>query len=72
MDQPCIPIDLVCEFLTNPIGLCETKPRLSWKVGDSRLGAGQSAYQIQAAKSIADLDTKPELWKQAGLKVISV
>lgn len=68
MVQPCMPIDLVCEFLTNPLGLSEIKPRLSWKISDSRPGAIQKAYQIQAAKSVDDLEKKPDLWKTDWVK----
>lgn len=68
MGNPCVPIDLVCEYLTNPIGVCEVKPRLSWKISDDRPGAKQSAYQIQAAQSISALDSKPDLWKSAWVK----
>lgn len=68
MVHPCVPADLVCEFLTNPIGLHETKPRLSWKISDSRPGAVQKAYQIQAASSIELLESKPDLWKTGWVK----
>lgn len=56
------PIKLVCEFLNNPLGLDETKPRLSWKLSDSRPGALQKAYQIQAAASAEALESGPLLW----------
>jgi alpha-L-rhamnosidase len=43
------PSDLRCEYATNPIGLDEPRPRLSWRLRDDRRGARQSAYHIQAA-----------------------
>ncbi|MEW6237540.1 MAG: family 78 glycoside hydrolase catalytic domain [Candidatus Omnitrophota bacterium] len=43
------PGHLACEYLTNPIGLGETSPRLSWKLDDLRRGACQTAYQILVA-----------------------
>ena len=48
--------DLRCEYLTNPLGIENTSPRLSWKMEKNINGAGQSAYQILAASSIALLN----------------
>ncbi len=39
-------VDLRCEYLVNPLGLDEPKPRLSWKMRDARPGAKQTAYEI--------------------------
>src|SRR5687768_16031913 len=36
------PYDLTCEYLVDPLGLDETRPRLAWKVFDSR----QTAYRV--------------------------
>jgi alpha-L-rhamnosidase len=45
------PEHLRCEYLLNPVGLDEPKPRLSWQlVGKSR-GQFQTAYQIQVSSS---------------------
>ena len=68
MDSICMPIDLVCEFLKNPMGLNETKPRLSWKISDERPDARQTGYQIVASKNLEDLENKPELWKTGWVK----
>lgn len=68
MENLCLPIDLVCEFLKNPIGLSETTPRLSWKIQDTRPDARQTAYQIVASKNVIDLESKPELWKTGWVK----
>ena len=38
--------DLKSEYLVNPIGLDNKKPRLSWKIKDSRRGAIQKSYEI--------------------------
>ncbi len=46
------PTDLRCEFRTNPLGLGETAPRLSWRLeaGDrSARGLRQSAWQVRVA-----------------------
>ena len=42
---------LRCEYRTNPLGIDDLKPRLSWYVNDLRRGAKQSAYQILVASS---------------------
>lgn len=38
--------NLRCEHLTNPLGIDNPNPRLSWMINDSRQGAMQTAYQI--------------------------
>ena len=43
---------LRCEYLENPISIDEVKPRLSWKLKSNRIGAKQTAYQIQCSKTI--------------------
>jgi alpha-L-rhamnosidase len=43
LGQPCY---LECEHLTNPLGIDEANPRLSWKINDTRKGAAQSAYHV--------------------------
>ena len=48
-------VDLRCDTLTNPLGLDSPTPRLSWKLDDTRMGARQSAFQIQVATSEDDL-----------------
>jgi alpha-L-rhamnosidase len=55
--------DLRCEYMTNPLGLGERTPRLSWRLLAPHRGAAQCAYQIRAAPSISELD-KPaaQLW----------
>jgi alpha-L-rhamnosidase len=40
------PNRLRCEYLTNPLGLGEAKPRLSWIVESDRRGEAQTAYRI--------------------------
>ncbi|HOK04022.1 MAG TPA: family 78 glycoside hydrolase catalytic domain [Victivallales bacterium] len=62
MSKTCIPVDLCCEFKKNPIGIDEVKPRLSWKLADTRQGAMQTAYRILAASTRDALDKKVDLW----------
>lgn len=47
--------------IDDPIGVDDVAPRLSWQVTLSR-GWTQSAYQIRAARSAAQLATGPYLW----------
>jgi len=68
MENLCLPIDLVCEFLKNPIGLSEKTPRLSWKIQDSRPDARQTAYQIVASSEESSLESKADLWKTGWVK----
>ena len=42
---------LRCEYLTNPLGIDERNPRLSWVLESDRRGARQSARRICAASS---------------------
>lgn len=43
---PCLPVDLRCEYLADPLGIDADRPRLSWRLADSRTGARQTAYQL--------------------------
>lgn len=51
------------EYLENPLGTDETRPRLSWVLESERRGARQTAYQIIVASSqeLLELD-KGDLW----------
>src|SRR6218665_858690 len=43
---PVQPDGLRCEYLTNPLGIDNPTPRLTWFMKDSRKGAKQTAYQV--------------------------
>ena len=47
--------DLKCEYQTNPVGIDEPDPRLSWKITPQLGITKQTAYQIRAAESRDDL-----------------
>lgn len=54
---------LRCEYLTDPLGIDETAPRLSWEMDDLRRGACQRAYQVVAASSEKALERDSgDLW----------
>jgi len=42
---------LRCEYLENPLGIGQARPRLSWEMRDNRRGAAQTAYQVLVASS---------------------
>lgn len=41
------PIDLRCEFRYTPLGIGETRPRLSWRLESGVRGDHQTAYQVE-------------------------
>lgn len=45
------PDKLICEYLTNPIGIDVIQPRLSWQSTADHRGARQMAYQILVGKN---------------------
>lgn len=52
-------VDLKCEYKTNPLGIDNTAPRLSWKLVDDTKTRGQkqTAYQILVASNLENLDS---------------
>jgi alpha-L-rhamnosidase len=60
------PDKLRCEYRTNPRGIDEREPRLSWRLMATRAGLrglSQRAYQVQVASSEANLaGGKADLW----------
>jgi alpha-L-rhamnosidase len=60
------PVALRCEYLENPLGIDVAKPRLSWRLEDSRPGANQTAFEIMVDKdSMALQKGNALLWKLA-------
>ena len=58
-----IVFDLRCEYLQNPLGIDEIKPRLSWKLKSNDNNLYQTSYQIFVASSKEDLnESKSNLW----------
>jgi alpha-L-rhamnosidase len=61
---------LTCEHLSNPIGIGNQQPRLSWKLRSDRAGEIQTAWQIRAASSVTGLKAvSPDFWDSG--KIIS-
>jgi alpha-L-rhamnosidase len=60
---PGKPINLTCDYLSNPLGIDDASPLFSWQLQDSRFGAHQSAYQIQVSSDPQSLASgKADLW----------
>ena len=60
------PVDLRCEYRTNPLGIDAPAPRLSWKLdaaSSAARGLGQSAYRVLVASTAANLSRdQGDLW----------
>ena len=54
---------LRCEYLADPLGIDELRPRLSWNVESPRRGARQTAWRLRVASSAQRLaQGQPDLW----------
>ncbi|MEK6755852.1 MAG: family 78 glycoside hydrolase catalytic domain, partial [Bacteroidota bacterium] len=65
MNPNIAPTELRCEYLVNPLGIDELKPRLSWilEVKDKARGQKQTAYQILVSSSESKLKAdEGDLW----------
>ena len=52
-----------CEYLQDPVGIDELRPRLSWRVESSKRGDRQTAYRILVASSSERLaEDQADLW----------
>lgn len=64
--SPLRPVQLTCEYLTNPLGIDTLRPRLAWKLATSapaERGARQAAYHLLVAADPATLASgKGDLW----------
>ncbi len=57
------PVELKCDSLVTPLGIDSKNPMLSWQLQDARIGARQTAYQMQIASSTELLTAgKPDIW----------
>lgn len=57
------PRNLRLEYLVEPLGLDERKPRFSWELDDERRGALQSAYRVLVASTPEELSAdRGALW----------
>ena len=49
---------LICEYKTNPLGIDVKQPRLSWQLVSSENDVAQTAYEIKAALTLSQLNSK--------------
>lgn len=64
------PVDLKCEYMTNPIGIGERTPRLSWRLESEKRAQKQAAYRILVASTAERLArNEGDLWDSG--KVVS-
>lgn len=67
--EPVTAASLRCEYLDDPLGIGERKPRLSWIVQGEGRGRFQSAYQILVASSRERLqNNEADLWDSGKVK----
>ncbi len=56
-------VRLRCEYLVNPLGIDETRPRLSWNIESDRRGVRQTAWRVRVATSAEYLARgEADLW----------
>lgn len=60
------PYDLRCEYMTNPVGIEELEPRLSWKVLSGRQGQNQTAFQVRVSADSMSLKHGEDLLWDSG------
>ncbi|HYN97707.1 MAG TPA: alpha-L-rhamnosidase N-terminal domain-containing protein, partial [Pilimelia sp.] len=60
------PYGLTTELRAEPLGIDERRPRFSWRLADSRRGAGQGTYRIRVATAERDLTDPARLCWDSG------
>jgi len=60
------PVELKTNYQKNPLGIDSKNPRLSWKIKTDEKGFFQSAYQVRAAESVAELSNGRKLLWDSG------
>jgi len=57
------PVDLTCEYISNPLGIDTLRPRLCWNLESNRRAEKQTGFQILAASSESALKANHgDLW----------
>lgn len=60
---------LACEYMENPLGIDETKPRLSWQLNSDERGQKQTAFHLIVASSPGKLNNNTgDLWDSGKVK----
>ena len=67
---PLQPLELTCEFMKDPLGIAEQKPRLTWTLQATRRAQMQSAYELIVSDDLNLIQqAKGNVWETG--KVIS-
>lgn len=64
------PVELICEYENNPLGIDIERPRLGWKIASSQKQQKQTAYEIIVSSSLENIKRdKGDVWNSG--KIIS-
>lgn len=64
-------VELQTEYLTNPIGIDQPNPRLTWKLDDKRKGANQIAYRVFVSTDSVSWNNENKMWETDWVKASS-
>lgn len=56
------PVNLRCEYRTNPLGIDVAAPRFSWQIQDSTRGARQTAYELVVSTDQSFANEEKAAW----------
>ncbi len=64
------PVELICEYENNPLGIDNEKPRFSWKIESQKKNQKQTAYEIIVSSKLKTINkNKGDVWNSG--KIIS-
>lgn len=62
--SPLQPDRLFCEYLENPLGLAEEKPRFTWTLASAERNQQQSAYELEVSDNPGNLQQgRADVWQ---------
>lgn len=69
--SPEVPYSLMCEYLSEPLGIDMSSPRLSWKIPVVETDSVESCRVWVSADSMAVINGSGQCWVAASFRVIS-
>ncbi len=61
--------NLKCEYLEDPVGLDETRPRFTWQMDSSEPGSFQSAYELAVGSAEAEVASgRGDTWQSGAIE----
>src|SRR5215217_7032643 len=54
--SPLKPDRLTCEYIENPLGICEQQPRLTWTLFSTERNQQQAAYEIVVSDNMLEIN----------------